>query len=226
VDFAYLSRWEGGQYLRGYVPLDIVDVVQGGSGMTIATGFDIGQKDLVAFDTLLASSGVGEPALAAMRPYVGLRFKGLKRSAVEAIVSTTGPVPVLTKAAADIVDAAVHGEHLAAAIRNWTADRKAGVPAFGGLPVPWQTVIFSRHFHQGAGMPKTAVAKPFWAAATAGNWTVAVTALRAYAVTPAWYIKRVGAEATHLETELPAAVVAPAKDAAAAVPPAVPPAAP
>src|SRR5271168_1382616 len=51
VDFAYLSRWEGGQMLRGYVPF-VGGVVAGKSGLTIATGFDVGQKTADALDDL------------------------------------------------------------------------------------------------------------------------------------------------------------------------------
>ena len=44
VDFAYLSRCEGNQALRGYVPLS-KGITAGASGMTVATGFDVGQID-------------------------------------------------------------------------------------------------------------------------------------------------------------------------------------
>ena len=44
VDFAYLSRWERNQALRGYVPLS-KGITAGASGMTVATGFDVGQID-------------------------------------------------------------------------------------------------------------------------------------------------------------------------------------
>lgn len=42
VDFSFLSAKEGGQWQRGYFPLQN-GVIIGGSGMTIATGFDVGQ---------------------------------------------------------------------------------------------------------------------------------------------------------------------------------------
>lgn len=42
VDFSFLSAKEGGQWQRGYFPLQH-GVIIGSSGMTIATGFDVGQ---------------------------------------------------------------------------------------------------------------------------------------------------------------------------------------
>jgi hypothetical protein len=198
VDFAYLSRWEGGQYLRGYVPFS-AGVVAGASGMTIATGFDVGQRS----EAELAAMDLPPEVVPKLAPYAGLRFTHKTRAQVAAIVPKRGPIPVLTKTEADEVDRVVHGEYLDAAIAAWNRRRKPGVPAFRDLPSNWQTVLFSRTFHQGTGMPTTAVAQPFYTAATEGRWADAVTALRNYAVTPAWYRTRVGQEANLLGTALP-----------------------
>jgi Bacterial toxin homologue of phage lysozyme, C-term len=222
VDFAYLSRWEGGQYLRGYVPFLKDGKVAGASGMTIATGFDIGQRSADAFDALFQGSAVSADELAAMRPFAGHRFKGMTKAQVAQWVAATAPVPNLSVAAANEVDRIVHGEHLEAAIKNWNAARKPNVPAFRDLPAAWQTVVFSRHFHQGVGMPLTQVAKPFWKAAVAGKWDDAVQALRGYGVSQDWYKSRVGQEAALLATALPP----PVKDAAPAAKTAAPTGAP
>lgn len=42
VDFAFIAGLEGDQWLRGYVPMR-KGVVVGASGMTVASGFDLGQ---------------------------------------------------------------------------------------------------------------------------------------------------------------------------------------
>lgn len=204
VDFAYLSRWEGNQYLRGYVPF-IKGVTAGKSGMTVATGFDVGQISELELSNMALLPETG-PKLA---PFAGVQFTGKTRAQVAAIVAKRGPVPVLSKSEADTCDLVVHRKHLAAAVSSWNARRKPGVPEFKALPVPWQTVLFSRTFHQGTGMPDTAVAKPFYTAATAGHWADAVTALQNYAVTEAWYKARVAQEAAFLRTAMPAAVQAP-----------------
>src|SRR5689334_12929086 len=68
LDAAKLSGWEGGQYLRGYVPFTrqrnaagvTQTVVAGRSGMTIATGFDIGQH---TGDYLLGVTGLSARSL-------------------------------------------------------------------------------------------------------------------------------------------------------------------
>lgn len=219
VHFSYLSRWEGDQYLHGYVPF-IKGVTAGRSGMTVATGFDVGQISELQLSNMALLPETG-PKLA---PFAGLQFTRKTRAQVAAIVVKRGPVPILTKQEADTADLIVHGKHLSAAITSWNARRNPGVPEFKALPVPWQTVLFSRTFHQGTGMPDTAVARPFYTAATAGKWTDAVTALQNYAVTAAWYKTRVSQEAAFLRTAMPAAVTPPAapgsgSSAAPAVPP-------
>jgi len=218
VDFAFLSEWEGGQYLRGYIPFT-GGVVAGASGMTIATGFDIGQigeKQLKQYD-LPAS------AVAQIKPFLNVKFGGpsspLKKSMtkqeVAAHVAKLGPVPIISKSDAEAVDAAIHGAHLSSASDSWNAARKKSVPSFEELPEAWQTVLFSRTFHQGMGMPKTAVAKPFYAAATEGRWDDAVQALASYGVSQAWYKSRVAKETAHLKTQMPAPVPQAVKSAAA-----------
>ena len=204
VDFAYLSRWEGDQYLRGYVPF-VNGVTAGGSGMTIATGFDVGQITEMELSKLDLRPETG-PKLA---PFAGIRFTGKTRAQVAAIVAKRGPMPVLTKQEADAADLIIHRKHLAAAVTAWNTRRKPGVPEFKALPAPWQTVLFSRTFHQGTGMADTAVARPFYSAATAGKWTEAADALQNYAVAPAWYKTRVTQEATFLRTAVPPPVAAP-----------------
>lgn len=205
VDFHRLSRWEGGQYLRGYVPF-YKGVTAGASGMTIATAFDLGQKDAGEMSAL----GLPDTVTAKIAPFVDVKFKGMTRSEVAARVSKLGPVPTLTQEEADAVDAAVFGQHLRAAIASWNTRRKPGAPEFKALPGAWQTVLFSRTFHQGVGMPNAAVAKPFYGAATEGRWADAIKLLRDYSVGAAWYKQRVGEEAALLQTDIPPAVVTPA----------------
>jgi hypothetical protein len=147
---------------------------------------------------------------------------------ITTIANLNAPVPVVTKAEADLLDKLVHGEHLEAASAAWNGARKAGVPAFRELPEPWQTVLFSRFFHQGKGANHTTVIKTFWEAATAGKWQDAVTALRNYPVTPDWYKSRVTKEADHLATKLPPPVTPAVKPPVTpgAKPPVAPPASP
>ncbi len=208
VDFAFLSRWEGGQYLRGYVPF-ANGIVAGASGLTIATGFDVGQRSEVQLAAMPLAPEVG-PKLA---PYAGVRFTHMTRTRVLQVVARRGPIPVLTKTEADDVDRVVHREYLLSARDTFNARRRTGVPSFQDLPTNWQTVLFSRTFHQGVGMPNTNVARPFYTALTEGRWRDAITALRGYAVVPNWYRTRVTQEANLLATHVPPPVQPPAQSA-------------
>lgn len=202
VDFAYLARWEGGQYLRGYVPFSN-GVVAGRSGLTIATGFDVGQRS----EANLADMGLPPEVGPRLAPYAGVRFTGMKHPAVLKIVLERGPIPVLTKPEADAVDALVHREYLLSARDSFNVRHQPRVPNFEALPGNWQTVLFSRTFHQGVGMPNTPVAQTFYTAVTAGRWNDAIKALRNCNVSAAWYKIRVQQEADLLATKLPPAVV-------------------
>lgn len=213
VDFAYLSRWEGNQFLRGYVPFS-KGITAGVSGMTVATGFDLGQINQGQYDKL----NLPPTILPKVQPFLHpagekrsgeQRFKGKTRAQVAAVVAKLKPVPLLTKDEADAADLAVHGKHLRSAVASWNTRHAKGVPDFRDLPGNWQTVLFSRTFHQGTGMPDTAVAKPFYTAAIAGKWAQAADALQNYAVPQAWYKTRVGQEAALLRTQLPPPVVPP-----------------
>jgi len=72
---------------------------------------------------------------------------------------------------------------------------------FTDLTQAQQTVIFSRTFHQGVGMPNTRQAQDFYGAATQGRWLDAEVSLRNYPVRENWYKNRVGLEADLLLKE-------------------------
>lgn len=205
VDFVFLAQWEGGQYLHGYIPF-AKGVVAGNSGMTVATGFDIGQKSGRQLKGLALSASL----LDEIDDFAEKTFRGLDLAqAVTAVQAIGAPIPEITKAEADLLDKLIHGEHLRAAIAAWDAAKKPGVPAFTMLPEPWQTVLFSRFFHQGVGAHRTGVMKTFWGSATAGDWPQAIIDLKAYPVTQAWYKTRVAQEAAHLGLASPPPVLKP-----------------
>jgi hypothetical protein len=142
-------------------------------------------------------------ALTVLRPCAGRRFTGLTRAQVAAEIAAIGPMPQVSKSDADRIDAIVHAEYLAGALAAWNRRHLPRVPDFVRLPSGWQTVLFSRTFHQGLGMPDSQVAQPFYKAASAGHWAEAVTALRSYGVAADWYKQRVAAEAALLAQQLP-----------------------
>ncbi|MDZ5648061.1 pesticin C-terminus-like muramidase [Nitrospirillum sp. BR 11828] len=207
INFTFLSQFEGGQQLRGYVPFGNDGLVAGSSGMTVATGFDVGQKS----EAELKAIGLPQDVITLVSPFAKHKFKGMTKIQVAKWVKDTAPLPILTKAQADAVDKAVHGDVLNAIKNAWDQGREEGVPAFTELPTPWQTVLFSRAFHQGNGVTSTSVAQPFFTAAFAGKWDEAVTALRNYAVSPDWYKQRVASEAAYLDTQKPPPVKPPGR---------------
>lgn len=196
VDFSKVSEFEGNQMLTGYVPTDQQGHVLGRSGLTIATGFDVGQFTLNQLQEL----GIPSDLLEIVKPYAGLtRIHALH--ALREAEKRDGHGPIITKAQADLIDKVVKGYHLRAAKIAWNRKLPAGGQKFEELTVAQQTVIFSRTFHQGPGMPDTTVAKKFYTAAQAGDWELAEKELRNYDVKPDWYKHRVHKEADLLAKE-------------------------
>jgi hypothetical protein len=194
VDFAALGRFEGGQLLKGYVPMS-KGKVAGISGVTVCTGVDLGQQDEKWLD------GLGLPAdlQAKLRPYLGVR----QQAAVDLLART--PLAV-TLDEANALDGAVQKQFLVSTLQSWNANREEGTPGFTQLTPAQQTVLLSRTYHQGVGMPETAVAQPFYQAALEGRWQDAEQALRNYNVKPDWYKNRVNQEADLLRKEREAAL--------------------
>lgn len=211
-----LSEWEGGQYLRGYVPFQNINqpggttksVVAGVSGMTIATGFDIGQHSA---DALRSVEGLSSAALTALAPYAGKHFPNLDKAAVIARVSGIGPIPVIDKGDADALDRDAGKEALTATMAVWAAQKKPNVPAFTALPGAWQTVMMSRTYNQGPSWARPGSAtQGFFQAAIEGRWRDAAIALRDAPSTAEWFRARVRAEAGFLATDMPRPVAPPA----------------
>ncbi|WP_306553903.1 pesticin C-terminus-like muramidase [Acidovorax sp.] len=187
IDFSAVAQFEGGQMLKGYVPMSDGRVL-GRSGVTIATGYDIGQMNKMQLKEL----GFAKDLEDRLRPYTSLT----KTDAVDFL--NNNPLSV-TRAEAMQIDFAVKAMHLGAAIQAWNDSDPT--ENFADLTRAQQTVLFSRTFHQGVGMPATSVAQGFYSAALQGRWVQAETALRAYDVTAKWYKSRVGAEANLLLKE-------------------------
>ena len=241
VNFTFLGQYEGGQWLRGYVPIRRASgLVVGKSGMTIGTGFDIGQwhaSDLtgaLGLTTTIADklkyftardakhskiarpAAPGETQATAVEPTGN--FKAMNKAAVAKRVADTAPVPELSKAEADAVDEATHQQILAGVKAKWNASAVAPVPRFEKLPAGWQTVLMSRTFQQGAGFSSSAPGKTFFDQAVKGDWTTALATFVDYPNHGSFslYRERLVAEAALLSADMPAPIPkAPAKPAAA-----------
>lgn len=197
INFDKLADFEGGQSLKGYIPghtlgvKDDVAKVAGKSGVTVATGFDIGQWTVSDL-----SQKLGLPD-SLQKKYKRFCSKP-KQLAIDELEKEGLSV---TKLEADQTDLRVQRYHLVAAMATWDDDPKPS-KKFVDLTMAQQTVVLSRTYHQGIGMPETAVAQDFYNAAQKGDWVAAEKALRKYHVKQGWYKVRVSQEADYLAEDL------------------------
>lgn len=157
IDFNFIAALEGGAMTKGYVP----DAQNSKSGVTVGTGFDLGQRRL----TDLQALNLPADLLRRLSPYLGLTgTKALDRlveqplsiSAAEAeLIDEAYKTPFVNRLAADYVQA-------------------SGVD-FAQLPAPMQTVIASVAFQYGNLASRT---PKFWAQVVARDWKSALANLR------------------------------------------------
>ncbi len=240
IQFDELSKFEGGQWLRGYVPMRRGMTVDS-SGMTIATGFDIGQWYAHELTTKLGLEGVLKfklnlftapehrghivppikPGMNSAAVFPTGNFARMSKQAVAKKVAETAPVPMLDKGEADKVDEAVHTFVTNQAKDAWNDAAKPGVPRFEQLPSGWQTAVMSRFFQQGPGFATREPGASFFEAATAGDWARATALFRGMSSSPtmAKYADRLAAETRLLSAAMPPPVKPPGPPAAPAAQP-------
>ncbi|TVR97801.1 MAG: peptidase [Rhodospirillales bacterium] len=163
IDWSFISQLEGGRRLTGYVPAAAFSQ----SGVTVATGCDLGQRSRAEIDAL----NIPESLKAKLRPYADL-----KTAAAEAMLRQQ-PL-TLTAAEAEALDEAVKQPIVDALETRYDAavSSSPGRLTFARLPHPAQTVIASVAFQYGANLP--ARTPRFWRAVTAQDWAEAVRELR------------------------------------------------
>ena len=201
IDFAYIAGLEGDQWLSGYVPFKNDGIVAGRSGMTIASGFDIGQwsKDEIKGKGRIQGMDLPQAVLDQILPYAQRDFRRKTKAQVITEIGTTGPPPTFegNKRYADLCDAAAFRVWLGRAAALWNANTTKGVPNYVQLPGGWQTVWLSRRYQAQEGS--------FEDLAPSGKWEEAIVALRKEPL----YKSRTKSEADLLEAELPPPVKAP-----------------
>jgi Bacterial toxin homologue of phage lysozyme, C-term len=149
IDFNFIARLEGGPATRGYVP----DAANSRSGVTIATGFDLGQRH---FDDLQA---LGLPAGLCERlsPYLGLTGQA-------AIAKLKDCPLVISSDEALLIDEAFKTPFINRLARSYS---QAGGGNFSDLPAQMQTVIASIAFQYGDLGSRT---PNFWRQVVAHDW--------------------------------------------------------
>lgn len=182
----FLTKVEGPRQVRGYVPCNRISDgkgrnyigaagvppcgvqypatgdpsgfrAMGASGVTVATGCDLGQTDI---STLCGYGLTDEGLLRKLDPYIGLK----KSAALQRLFLL--PL-LLTVTEASSLDLAVHGGYLARYVRP--AYDKASRVAFDDLPKEAQAVIFSCCYQKGCGGVRRDWPK-LWSYLTRQNW--------------------------------------------------------
>lgn len=157
------SRWKAGKTAdyKGEGDPDGFEVM-GASGVTIATGVDLGQTD----QSTLRKIGVPDGIVNQLIPYIGK-----KRN--EAIITLHRMPLTVSPETAETLDHCVHAHHLSLISRRY--DRDAGKGAFDFAPWQAQAVIYSLLYQHGTGgaskFPKT------WRALVAQDWLAAALEL-------------------------------------------------
>lgn len=136
----------------------------GASGVTIATGCDLGQTDAPT----LQAYGVPLAIINQLRPYIGLK------KAVAISKLSTLPLTISTDTAA-MLDECVHTGYL----RKYVAPayQKAAGTSFDALPKQAQAVVFSVCFQKGCGGVRRDWPK-LWGYLVTQNWCAASKELR------------------------------------------------
>jgi hypothetical protein len=191
INFLALSKFEGGQIDHGYLPMNNQKNVLGQSGITFATGFDVGQCSPRDIKKYLFSDTIEKKLL----PFAGAKKDEAK------ILLPLGAKTILSKEELNEIDFKVKGYHLKSVIKSWNIRRLEGTPKFEELSSAQQTVLLARTFHQGLDMPETSVAQKFYKSALKNNWKEAERYLRNYNVKDKYYINRVNDEANLLKQE-------------------------
>ncbi|CEG56039.1 conserved protein of unknown function [Legionella fallonii LLAP-10] len=178
--------------MQGYLPIKKkTGTVIGRSGITFATGFDLGQNSASDIKKFNFPKELEEKLL----PFVGAQREDAKK------LLPLAERTFISFEEANLIDFKVKGLHLRSAIKRWDAHRSENTPAFRDLTSGQQIVLFSRTFHQGRRMPDLLIAQKFYRAALDNNWVEAEKHLRNYNVPEGWYKDRVNKEADVLKRE-------------------------
>lgn len=182
VDYLFLSKLEGGCHTGGYVP----EPEKSQSGVTIATGFDLGARN----ENDLRMLGINGRLLARLKPYLGLK----KYTATEFL--RKNPL-VISQAECAQIDQLVKAHYLTQLANLYNTAIAANKTRFEDLKPEIQTVITSVSFQHGLGMAKKT--PKFWRSIVDQDWKSTVKILRDFQDK---YPTRRNKEADYLEKAL------------------------
>ena len=165
IDWEFIAAREGGQRLTGYV----VRIRNNRSGVTVATGVDLGQRSPADIDRLL----IPEELKSTLKRYATKKGK-------EARAYLKSHPLILTKPEADAIDT-VARESIAGSVRRYYDNAVTGrgeLLIFEELPPEAQTVITSVAFQYGPNLKRST--PRFWESVTSQDWEKAVEELKSF----------------------------------------------
>ncbi len=159
INYKFLSQLEGGSKTTGYVPAANISK----SGVTIATGFDLGQRN----EADLKKLGLSITLTTKLKLYLGKKAKD-----AQALIKKS-PLTI-TAIQAEEIDKSVKKKHIEQIKLkyNGVAGNKK---KFVDLPSQAQTVIASVSFQYGIGLATRA--PKFWKAVTTQDWKESIKLL-------------------------------------------------
>ena len=187
IDRDVIARFEGRASRRFYVPRNNAGEALGNSGVTVATGFDVGQHSAAELRTLFAR----HPAiLTRLLPFANAS----KQAAINLLADSNINSSPLSEEDVITIDDIVYESKTDRLIHRYDRDSEAG---FTSLPAGFQTVIASVSFQYGNLRSETPA---FWRQVTTGEWEEALENLRNFGDD---YSTRRNAEADIWEQSMP-----------------------
>lgn len=160
VDWGFITNNEGME-LNGYVPVDAkTKLPLDQSGVTIAAGFDLGQRNA---DDLKALN-LRPELIQKLTPYLGLRRGDAQAALKTSLAITNDEAQAVNRAVKDHFYKDVVGKYDAATARNYGEGQ---APKFDGLPREAQTAILSTAYQYGDLASET---PNYWKQITNGDW--------------------------------------------------------
>jgi hypothetical protein len=185
IDYKVIATLEGGQKLKAYIPNNNGKVI-GKSGVTVATGVDLGQHRKSAMMKWDIPKSLRNKIL----PYAGKK----KNEALEYL--REHPLEI-TKEEATALDRVLHSNILADLVSWYDRDTKGS--RFGELPEEAQTVLFSATYNMGY-VPKAA--PRFWGKMIEQDWEGASKLLQAWPTSSKGLKNRREREGEYLEAAI------------------------
>lgn len=179
INFFFISDLEGGRRTKGYVPVARLSQ----SGVTLATGVDLGQRNVQDLKNL----GLSELLIEQLEPYLGVK-------AHEAVKLVAKKPLIINGSQASQIDEAVKKEATNRIIRRYNRHSET---KFNKLAPEAQTVIASLAYQYGDNLPVRTPA--FWSAIIVQDWEKTIEILRDFGDI---YPTRRNAEADYLEKSL------------------------